>query len=133
MAVLTGKYLRGKLGATVATIGICLPGAIFMITAAAVYKSHGDIPWVESSLRGVAAAAVGLVLATSVQLGHKSLKRAHDFTFVALAIMSIHVFHFSVPLTVALVGAVAIWAYRPAAVKVQPVPATAEGDKETQA
>ena len=113
MAVLIGERLRGKLGAVVATIGMCLPGAIFMLVAGALYKVHGDVPWVESALHGVAAAAVGLVLATSVQLGRKSLRGVRDLGFVILAIMGIHVFHLSVPIVLLIVGSLSIYSYRP--------------------
>jgi chromate transporter len=115
MAVLIGERLRGRMGAVAATIGMCLPGGIFMLVAAALYKVHGDVPWVESALRGVAAAAVGLVLATSVQLGRKSLKDVRDYVFVLASILGIHLFHWKVPIVLLVVGALSIYSYRPSA------------------
>jgi len=73
MAVLVGDRLRGFFGALAAIVAICLPGAVLMLIAGALYQSHGDKPLVTAMLRGVAAAAVGLILATTIQLGKKSL------------------------------------------------------------
>jgi chromate transporter len=113
MAVLVGERLRGPMGATVATIAICLPGAVFMVIAGGMYKVHGDKPWIEAMLHGVAAAAVGLILATTVSLGRTSLKRISDYVFVILAIIGLQVFHLKVPFVLLGVGVLAVYWYRP--------------------
>jgi len=81
MAVLVGDRLRGFFGALAAIVAICLPGAVLMLIAGALYQSHGDKPLVTAMLRGVAAAAVGLILATTIQLGKKSLAHVNDLIF----------------------------------------------------
>ena len=73
MAVLVGDHLRGFAGAFAAMVAVCLPGGILMLIAGMLYHSHGDNPVVTAMLKGVAAAAVGLILATAVQLGKKSM------------------------------------------------------------
>jgi chromate transport protein ChrA len=64
-------------------------------------------------LHGASAAAVGLIFATGVQLGQKTLKRLGDLVFVALAIISVNMLHLSVLYVLFGVGALAIWWYRP--------------------
>src|SRR6201997_70504 len=64
MAVLVGEKLRGILGSIAAIIGICLPGGVLMYAVGIFYREHGDHVWVTAALKGVAAAAVGLILAT---------------------------------------------------------------------
>jgi chromate transporter len=64
-------------------------------------------------LRGVAAAAVGLILATTVQLGRRSLHHIYDLVFVALAVIGVNRLHLSVPYVLLGVGALAIFWYRP--------------------
>jgi chromate transporter len=113
MAVLVGERLRGAAGATLATIGICLPGGIFMLVAGGLYRIYEHSPWIEAMLHGIAAAAVGLVLATTVQLGRNSVKNGFDLLFVALAIGGIQVLHFKVPFVLLGVGALAVYWYRP--------------------
>src|SRR5271157_5039159 len=73
MAILVGEKLRGALGSLAAIIGICLPGGVLMYAVGHFYRIHGDHPWTTAALKGVAAAAVGLILYTVVQLSKQSL------------------------------------------------------------
>lgn len=113
MAVLVGDRLRGFWGALAAIVAICLPGGLLMLVAGIVYQQHGDKPMVTAMLRGVAAAAVGLILATAVQLGKKSLVHAYDLIFVGLTVFGVDQLHQSVPRVLVAVGTIAILWYRP--------------------
>jgi chromate transporter len=113
MAVLVGDHLRGTPGAIAAMVGMCLPGALLMFAVGIIYGHHGDQPAVTAMLHGASAAAVGLIFATGVQLGQKTLKRLGDLVFVALAIIGVNVLHLSVLYVLFGVGALAIWWYRP--------------------
>jgi chromate transporter len=115
MAMLVGDRLGGGRGALAAIVGISLPGALMMYVAGLVYHEHGDRPLSQAMLVGVAAAAVGLVLATVVQLGRKSLSNVADLVFVALTVIAVDVMHQSVPRALFGVGALAIFWYRPRA------------------
>ena len=58
--------------------------------------------------------AVGTVAAAvSVQIGRKVLTRIDDLVFVALAVIAVNVFHISVLVVLAGLGALAIWWHRP--------------------
>jgi chromate transporter len=113
MAVLVGDRLRGFFGALAAIVAICLPGAVLMLIAGALYQSHGDKPLVTAMLRGVAAAAVGLILATTIQLGKKSLAHVNDLIFVGLTVFGVDRLHQSVPRVLIAVGILAILWYHP--------------------
>jgi chromate transporter len=113
MAVLIGDRLRGVAGAMAAIFGICLPGAVLMYVAALVYRVHGDRPLATAGLKGVAAAAVGLILATIFQLGRKSFSHASDLVFVVLTVIGVNRLHQSVPRVLIVVGALATLWYRP--------------------
>ena len=113
MAVLMGDRLRGIRGAAAALLGICLPGAMLMYAAGIAYHLHGDRPLVTAALKGVAAAAVGLLLATTLQLGHKSLAHYYDLLFVVLTVVGVNQLHQSVPRVLIVVGALAVLWYRP--------------------
>jgi chromate transporter len=113
MAILVGDRLRGTVGAIAAICGICLPGAVLMYVVAMVYAAHGDHPLVTAALKGVAAAAVGLVLATAVQLGKTSLANRYDLIFVAVTVLGVNRLHLSVLTVLAVVGILAILWYRP--------------------
>jgi chromate transporter len=113
MAILVGDRLRGVPGAVAGIVGMCLPGGILMYVAGMLYQEHGDRPIATAALKGVAAAAVGLILATAAQLGKKSLGHAADAAFVVATIVGVNVLHQSV-LTVLFVVApiAAVW-YHP--------------------
>jgi len=113
MAILVGDKLKGALGSIAAIIGVCLPGAVLMYIAGMLYQEHGDRPLVTAALKGVAAAAVGLILATAIQLGKKSLTHNYDLIFIALTVIGVNRLHQSVPRVLIAVGILAILWYYP--------------------
>ncbi|WP_433974809.1 chromate transporter [Tunturiibacter lichenicola] len=113
MAVLVGEKLRGALGSLAAILGICLPGAVLMFIVGIFYRIHGDHIWITAALKGVAAAAVGLILSTVVGLSQKSLSGKFDFIFIALTVIAVNRLHQSVPRTLIVVGVLAILFHRP--------------------
>ena len=117
MAILVGEKLRGIMGSIAALLGICLPGGVLMYIVGILYHQHGDHAWITASLKGVAAAAVGLILWTVVQLSKKSLVDKFDFIFMALTVIAVNRFHQSVPRTLIAVGILAILFHRPGRAK----------------
>jgi chromate transporter len=113
MAILAGDRLGGPIGSIGAMLGMCIPAFIFMTVAGIVYGSHVERPLVDAALRGVAAAAVGLLASTWFSIGKKSLRGFYDALFVILSILGVNYFKLGVPLTLLLVGAAAIFTYRP--------------------
>src|SRR5580658_733454 len=113
MAILVGDKLRGALGSIAAIIGICLPGGVLMYVVGMFYRVHGDHDFVTAALKGVAAAAVGLILFTVMGLSKKSLAGNFDFVFMALTVIAVNRLHQSVPRTLVIVGLLAILFHRP--------------------
>jgi chromate transporter len=113
MAILVGDRLRGWRGSLAAICGVCLPGAVLMTIVGMVYHQGGDRPLVNAALKGVAAAAVGLILSTVVQLGKKSLSGRYDFIFIALTVIGVNRLHQSVPRVLIAVGLLAILWHHP--------------------
>ena len=115
MAILMGDHLRGPLGSALAILGMCLPGGLIMVGAAVAYAAHGDHAWATAMLATIAAAAVGVAFSVALQLGWKSLSGIADFVLVGLTVVAVNVFHVSVLLALAAVGALGIYWYRPKA------------------
>jgi len=113
MAVLVGEKLRGLMGSIAAIIGICLPGAVVMYVVGVFYRLHGDHEWATAALKGVAAAAVGLVLYTVVSLSKKALSRKFDFVFMAATVLAVNRLHWSVPRALIVVGLVSVLFHGP--------------------
>jgi chromate transporter len=113
LAVLVGEKLHGVKGSIAGILGICLPGALLMFFVGIFYHIHGDHVWVTAALKGVAAAAVGLILSTVVGLSRTSLSHNFDFVFMALTVIAVNRLHQSVPRTLIAVGILAILFHRP--------------------
>ncbi|HEX8829169.1 MAG TPA: chromate transporter [Xanthobacteraceae bacterium] len=120
IAILAGDRLAGWPGASLALIGMCLPAFAFMTAAGVVYGESHARPLASAALRGVAAAATGLLAATWFKIGKKSLKGFYDAFFVIAAILGINYFKWGVPITLLAVGALAIFTYRPTTVAEKP-------------
>jgi len=113
MAILLGDRLKGWMGAVAGILGVCLPGALIMLAVGMFYRIHGDHPYVTYCLRGVAAAAAGLLLATCIQLGKKSLSHRFDLVFVLVTVLCVNRLHLGVPKTLVIVGLLAIFFHYP--------------------
>ena len=113
MAILLGDRLKGWMGAVAGIVGVCLPGALIMLAVGMFYRIHGDHPYVTYMLKGVAAAAAGLLLATCIQLGKKSLSHRFDLVFVLVTVLAVNRLHLGVPKTLVIVGLLAIFFHYP--------------------
>ncbi len=114
MAILVGDRLRGLPGAAAALLAICLPGGVLMAVVASAYAAtQGSHIGILAVLHGVSAAAVGLVLSVTFQLARKTLSQWADAVFVVLTVIGVHSLHLSVLVVLFVVGACAIFWYRP--------------------
>jgi chromate transporter len=113
MAVLVGQKLAGVSGSLVALLGVCLPGGVLMFIVGIVYRAHGDHELTTAALKGVAAASVGLILATVVQLSRRALDQRFDLVFVVLTVIAVNRFHLPVLAALVVLGLAAILWHRP--------------------
>ena len=113
MAVLVGEKLGGVMGSIAGVISVCLPGGLLMFAVGIFYHHHGEHVWITAALKGVAAAAVGLILSTVVSLSKKSLSHNFDFVFIAATVIAVNRLHLGVPRTLVAVGILAILFHHP--------------------
>jgi chromate transporter len=114
LSVIVGSRLRGGAGAVVAAVGMTLPGAVFVFILGLLYVHFRTNREVAATLDGVSAAAVGLILSVSLQIGWRQLKRWQDFAILAAVFLMAGVWHVSVVPLLAIIAPIAIWANRPA-------------------
>lgn len=113
MSIIVGDRLRGVAGALVGFAGMVIPGSILLFILGALYGQHGHRPLIASALGGVAAAATGLLLATTIQIGRKELHALADLLLVAITTVMVSVFKLPLFVVLLTVGPLAIWWYRP--------------------
>src|SRR4051812_38991330 len=112
MSIYMGERLRGVPGAIVALLGMCLPGTIVVMALGMLYASQGRSAEMVMVLGGVGAAAVGLTLATTLQIGKKQLAKPLDLALVILTFVVIGYLRVSLVIALLTIGPLSIWLYR---------------------
>jgi chromate transporter len=80
-AVIFGARMRGPLGALAAVAGLLGPPMVLVTAVGALYAHFDDLPALRRMLTGVAAAAVGLMLATVAKMARPLFKGPFKDTF----------------------------------------------------
>jgi len=75
-AVVYGSRCAGLPGAIASTGGMLAPPVMIVIALGALYVHFGDIPAVQGILRGLAAAAAGLIIAAAARMCEPLFRRA---------------------------------------------------------
>ncbi len=113
LAVLTGDHLRGALGALIATIGLILPGSLFVLAIGVAYTSNTDHPMANLILAGVAAAACGLLAAITYRIGDEHWKHLKSLLIIILTFILMSIVKLSLPIVLLIMAPIAIYIYRP--------------------
>lgn len=113
MSVIVGDRLRGPLGAAAGLLGMTLPGGLLVLGLAVLYAQNHGNPDMHKVLAGIGAASVGLLLAVTVQIGHKQLEHLREIGFIALTIALVSGFHLSLVIVLLIVLPLALFIYRP--------------------
>jgi chromate transporter len=113
VAVIAGDEMRGLPGAFVAALAVIAPGLVVVTGLGAVYATYAHDPWLVATLAGAAAAAVGLLVSVTVQIGRRQLADPKDLVIVLVTALAVGWFRLSLGWVVLVVGGVAIWLHRP--------------------
>ena len=73
-SVVFGRQVGGTLGALVALLGLLGPPFLLVLLLSVLYAAYGDIAALQRILAGVAAAAAGLTIATSLKMAAPLLR-----------------------------------------------------------
>ena len=113
MAIIMGDNLRGLAGAVVSVIGMLLPGGIVVMVLGILYQSNHSNPDVKRFLLGIAAAAVGLLSAVTLQIGRRQFRQLPDIAIILVTFLAVSFVR--LPLFVVLLGLgpISVWLYRP--------------------
>jgi chromate transporter len=85
LAVIFGGRLHGAAGAAVALIGLLAPPVTIVLVLGALYERYGGVDDLQRILRGVAAAAAGLIVAIVIKMAKPMVRALSPAPFVALA------------------------------------------------
>jgi chromate transporter len=96
-----------------AFLGIVLPGTVVLLSVGILYGLKSESPAFVAVLDGAGAAAVGLLVAVTLQLARKEVAGVIDVLLVFVTVIAVSVLHVALPIVLAVVGAAAVWVYRP--------------------
>ena len=113
LSVLVGKRYRGVPGAIVAPLGLLAGPLVVVLLLAMLYDHYGDLPRVQSMLRGIAAVGVGLLFATAWRMAMAIREKRFFLPFTVLTVAAIAWLRWPMPLVMVagllLSGTVAWW------------------------
>jgi chromate transporter len=94
LAVVVGQRMRGVAGAVVSVAGLIVGPTMIVLLLGSAFIRYGHLAEVQGALAGVAAAAVGLILAMAAKMAGPLFKRGAGLalafavaTFVAVAVL----------------------------------------------
>ena len=95
MATYIGRKMKGMAGALCATAGVILPSFIIIILVVELLEGFGDQPWLHGALKGIKAAATGLIAYSAYKMGKKVLSGPFQWilalgSFAAVAVFGIN-------------------------------------------
>jgi len=113
IAVLAGDHLRGTLGAIAATVGLVLPGTIFVLAAGFLYSQGADHPVVNILLAGIAACATGLLAAITYKIGSEHVRHLKSLSIIVVTFVLMSIFKLSLIWVLVIMSPIALFLYRP--------------------
>jgi chromate transporter len=109
--VIGGRY-HGPRGALAAFAGLLTLPLVVVLALGALYGRFGQVPGVDALLRGVGAAAAGLVLSTGLRMAVPLARQPRALTFLAVTFVAVALLRWPlvpVLLTLAPLGVLAAW------------------------
>jgi chromate transporter len=98
LSICIGARFHGARGAITAFTGLMLPPFFIVIGLGALYQQYGNIPAVNSMLRGVSAVAAGLILSTGLKMALDLRRRPLLLICSGLAMVGIVAMRWPLPL-----------------------------------
>jgi chromate transporter len=113
LAVLAGDHLRGFLGSVAATLGLIIPGSLFVLIIGVAYTNNNDHPLANLILTGIAAGACGLLAAITYRIGDQHWKHFKSLIIIACTFALMSIAKSSLPLVLLIMAPISIYLYRP--------------------
>jgi chromate transporter len=111
--VLLGDRFFGLRGAAAALAGFLLPPAVIVLSLTTLFTRFEHLPWVQGALHGMGAAAVGLVIHTTLRLGRSLRGVPVGIVVAVLTFGAVALLHWPVSAVMATLGVASVgWAWR---------------------
>jgi len=109
-SVMVGRRFHGLAGALAASGGFYALPLVLLTGILLLYDRFGDSPGAEGFMRGIAAAAAGMVIGTALKMGWKLKPPPEAIVIGLLATLAAAWLRLPLPVIVLLLGPIAMWA-----------------------
>lgn len=104
LATYSGWRLNGTLGGLIAGLLFVIPGAVVIMTLAAIYSIYGNVLLVEALFYGIKAAVLVIVVEALLRVAKKALSQNLHWMIAGFAFVGIFFFSIPYPLIVLMAG-----------------------------
>ena len=104
LATYAGWRLHGTLGGLIAGLLFVIPGAVVIMTLAAIYSVYGNVPLVEALFYGIKAAVLVIVVEALLRVSKKALSQKLHWMIAGFAFIGIFFFSIPYPMIVLMAG-----------------------------
>ncbi|WP_052699403.1 chromate transporter [Hyphomicrobium sp. 99] len=109
LATYAGWKMHGTRGGLAAGLLFVVPGALVILTLAALYSSFGTVPVVAAVFTGIKAAVVAIVVEALIRIARRSLKGRTEWLIALASFLAIFIFNVPFPLIILAAGLVGYW------------------------
>jgi chromate transporter len=107
-ALVFGARHGGLGGALAAVCGLLIGPVALVLAMGALFARYANLPAVQHTVSGLAAAAAGLVAATAIKIAAPVIRKLLPAAVAAAAVVMIVLFNLSLPLTMAILLPVSV-------------------------
>jgi len=100
-------------GAIITTLGLILPGSLFVLGIGLLYANNTDHPLANLILAGIAAAATGLLGAITYRIGEAQWHQIKSLLLIIATFLLMSIAKLSLLLVLLIMAPVALYLYRP--------------------
>ncbi len=109
LATYSGWRMHGMRGGLAAGLLFVAPGALIILTLAALYASFGNVPAVAAVFTGIKAAVLAIVVEALIRIARRSLKGRVEWGIACASFLAIFIFNVPFPLIVLAAGLIGYW------------------------
>jgi chromate transporter len=110
-ATFVGYWVKGLLGAAVATVSMFLPPILVIIFLTPFYQKIKEAKLMRPVIQGILSALVGMLVLVTVQMGVATLTEVKSLVLMVAASLALIVFRVNLLWIVAAVASLALWLY----------------------
>ena len=110
-ATFVGYWLKGLLGAAVATVSVFLPPILMIIFLTPYYQRIKEGRWARPIIQGILAALLGMLVLVTVQMGLAALTDLRSLALMAAASVALLVFQVNLLWIVAAAACISLFLF----------------------